>query len=240
MDSDDGRFNLLPTGSLLGLAALIGLVLCSCGGEPSAESPRHANLAKALDTVEVQKESPDFSTIDSIFTIIADLTADGEADSLELRVVGPRMEDPFTWTLRIWVQSELVFKHEVVDSLLDGLFGKNESWAESFGLTGNRERDKAWYYLDELPRRIIDRAQFQATSGIFDPNSPAGVSRTLSRELSERGLEDEQVVRGIIERVEERLMTGTVLLSIPKSPFLSEFPRIYVEEVEEFVPVFVW
>ena len=240
MDPVDGRFKTPTSGSLLGLTALFGLVLCSCRGEPSTGGPRQGHLAAATDTVGVQNGSPEFAPIDSIFTIIDDLTGDGEADSLKLRVIGSSMESPFEWTARIWVRGELAFEHEAVDSLTDALFGDTESRAESYGLTGVREQDKTWYYLEELPRRLIDKAQFQATSAIFDANSPAGVSRTLSRELGERGLRDEQVLRGIIERAEERLKAGTVLLSIPRSPFQSEFPRIYVEEVGEFVPVFVW
>jgi len=51
---------------------------------------------------------------------------------------------------------------------------------------------------------------------------------------------DDQTVRRIIEGVVKRLQEGTVLLSIPKSPCLSEFPLIYVPEVREFVPVFTW
>ncbi len=228
--------------NLLILAAFVGWVTCSCGPKSPAENPEDANLAEAVDTVAAQNESPEFPPFDSTFTIVEDLTADGEPDSLELRVVGPRMESPFEWTVRIWVRGELVFEHEVVDSLIDGLFGETGSWggSGSFGFTGNREQDKAWYCFEELPRRIIDRAQFRAGSAIFDRNSPAGVFRTLTRELYERGLVDDQTVQGIIEPVVKRLQTGTVLLSMPINPFLSEFPLIYIAELGEFVPVFVW
>lgn len=236
MDPDDGRFNTRPSGRLLGLAALVGLVLCSCGGEPSAERSTHPHLAEVLDTAKLEEGSREFLPVDSTFIIIEDLTSDGEADSLELRVLGPRMEDPFSWKVRIWVRGELVFEHEAVDTHWDQFFGQ-----PGFAYTSrSREEDKAQYYLDELPKRIVDRAQFEATSPVFDPHSPAGVSRTLMRELRERGLADEHVVRGIIEDVEGRMRAGTVLLSIPQSPGLSEFPRIYVEEVGEFIPVFVW
>ena len=91
-----------------------------------------------LDTVEGEKKNSEFPPVDSIFTIIEDLTADGEADSLELRVVGPRMEDPFSWTVRIWVRDELVFEHEAVDSYWDQFFGE-PGYA---GTSGNREQDK--------------------------------------------------------------------------------------------------
>ncbi|MCK5651204.1 MAG: hypothetical protein KAJ42_07500 [Gemmatimonadetes bacterium] len=228
--------------NLLFLAACVAWVLCSCSQRSSAENPEDTNLEKAVGTFAAVDERQEAPTFDSTFTIIEDLTADGEPDSLELRVLGPRMEDPFKWTVRIWVQGELVFEHEVVDSLIDRHFGEPGIWGESgvWGLSGNREQDKAFYYFDELPRRIFQRDQFEAGGAVFDRNSPAGVYLVLARELHERGLVDEQTVQEIIEQVVKRLQAGTVVLSIPISPVRSEFPRIYIAEVGEFVPFIVW
>ncbi len=222
--------------SLLFMAAYVAWVLSSCSPRSSAENPEDASLEKAVDTVAALDERPESPTFDSTFTIIEDLTADGEPDSLELRVLGPRMKDPFKWTVRIWVQGELVFEHEAVDSLIDRHFGEPGSW----NLSGNREQDKAFYYLDELPRRIVEKAQFPAGHAIFDRNSPAGVYRTLARRLHERGLVDEQTVQEIIEQVVMRLQAGAAVLSIPISPVRSDYPLIYMAELGEFVPFMVW
>ena len=206
------------------------------------ESSTHLDLAEDQDAVELEKGTRELPPVDSTFIIVDDLTADGEADSLELRVLGPRMEEPFSWTVRIWVRGKLVFEHVAVDSLVDRIFGGpgTHSGAEVFGLTGNREEDKAFYYFESLPKRIIDRAQFGAEYANFDRNSPSGVHRTLARELKRRGLANEQTVEAITERIVTELRSGTVLISIPVNPFISQFPLIYIEELGEFVPVFVW
>jgi hypothetical protein len=70
-------------------------------------------------------------------------------------VVGPRLKDPSSWAVRVWVEGELAFEHEAVDSLIDGLSGEagSRGEAESFDLSWNRERDKAFCLLDELPRQ---------------------------------------------------------------------------------------
>lgn len=234
MNPDDGRFNTLPSGHLLGLAALGGFVLFSCGGEPSTESSADPNLATSLESVEGERMSPEFPPVDSTFTIIEDLTADGEADSLELRVVGLSLDDPFSWTVRIWVRSELVFEHEAVDSHWDQFFGE-PGFA---GNSGNREQDRAAYYLDYLPSNLIHRARRETGHSIFDRDSPAGVYQVVARELLERGVVDEGSVREIIDEVVERLQAGTVVLLMPGSP--GNLPLIYIEELGEFVPFVVW
>jgi hypothetical protein len=236
MDPHDGRFNPRPPGRLLGLAALVGLVLCSCGGEPPPESSAHPNLAVHSDTVRLEEGSREFPPVDSIITIIEDLTGDGEADSLELRVFGLRMEDPFEWTVRIWVAGEIVFEHQAIDSAQDRHFGE----LGYAGNSGNREQDKAGYYFDFLPGNLFHRAQRGPESAIFDRNSFAGVYHVLPRELKERGLVDDGTVQEIIEQVAERLQAGTVVIMIPRSPVLSHFPRIYIEQLGEFVPFVEW
>ena len=236
MKPGDGRFRSLPSGNPLGLAALLGFYLASCGGEPAAEVPRQANLAIALDAPVVEEEDSGSPPIDSIFTIIEDLSGDGEADSLELRIASPRIEDPFRWAVRIWVGGELVFEHEAVDSYWDQFFGE-PGFA---GTSGDREEDKAAYYFDYLPSNLFHRAQRVAESAIFDRNSPASVYQVVARELHERGVVDQDTVQEIIEQIVERLQAGTVVLMIPRSPGLSEFPRIYIKEVREFVPFVVW
>jgi len=226
--------------SRLFAAGLGPLVFWSCSLSTSPRNIGGESLERSAFSTTASGQASESLQFDSTFTIIEDLTEDGEPDSLVVRVVGSGMEHPFGWTVGIWVRRELVFEYAVVDSLIDGLFGETDTGVGSFGLTGNRERDKAWYYFESLPSRVIERTQFEAGSAIFDRDSPAGVQRTLTRELREGGLVDDRAVQGIIDGVVRRLQEGTILLSIPKSPFLSEFPRIYVAEVGEFIPVFTW
>ena len=205
-------------------------------------NPEATNIPVAVDTLPIPNERPGSPGFDSTFTMVQDLTADGEPDSLVLQVFGRGMEDPFRWTVRIWVKSELVFEHEAVDSLVDRIFGGPGSFggAETFGLSGDRDRDKTFYYFESLPKRVIVKAQFDAESAIFDRDSPAGVYTTLAREWSGRGLANEQSIEEIAERAVKELQSGTILISIPISPFTSRFPLIYNPELGEFIPVFVW
>jgi hypothetical protein len=115
-------------------AVLLGCVICSCGPRSPEENPEDADPGRAAETAADREEWLESSPFDSTITIIDDLTADGEPDSLELRVVGSRMEDPFEWTVRIWVRGVVVFEHEMVDSLIDGR--KENEWHEGrLGLT---------------------------------------------------------------------------------------------------------
>jgi len=142
-------------------------LLCSCGLRSSAEDSEDANVEEDAATLSAPDQNPESSMIDSTSTIIEDLTGDWESDSLELRVSGPSMEDPFSWAVRIRVRGELVFEHEAVDSYWDQFFGE-----PGFGGTsGNQEQDKAMYYFDYLPGNLFHRAQRPAGSAIFDKNS---------------------------------------------------------------------
>jgi len=60
------------------------------------------------------------------------------------------------------------------------------------------------------------------------------------RELREIGITDEARISSIVDGIADRLRKGALILAVPVSPARSEYPRIFVPEVGQFVVFYNW
>jgi hypothetical protein len=177
------------------------------------------------------------SPVDSVMVVLADLTGDEAPDTVRIHVQGESLLHPFRWSVEVRHGGGVLFRHEADDSSFDELFG-DLGFA---GNSGSREEDKLHYYFSRLPEMMVQPLQWdEESSPLRSRDYSGGPFEVVPRELREMGITDEARISAIVDGIVDRLRRGTLILVVPISPVQSEYPRIFVPEIQQFVDFYRW
>jgi hypothetical protein len=169
--------------------------------------------------------------------VLADLTGDGVADTVRIHVQGESLLHPFRWSVEVRHGGVVVFRHEADDSAFEGFFGDPGFAGES----GSREEDKLHYYFSRLPEMMVQPLQWdEDTSPLQSRDYSGGPFEVVPRELREMGITDEARISSMVDGIVNRLEKGTLILVVPISPAETEYPRIFVPDIGQFVVFYNW
>lgn len=222
----------------LKLASLL-VPLWATGCAPGAEQEGTAQHLAALPAVgeAAGVVAVAHSPVDSVMFVLADLTGNGMMDTVRLQVRSEDLSQPFHWSLEVRADGDVLFRHEADDSAFDRFFG-HPGFA---GNSGDRETDKLHYYFSRLPERVVQPLQWdEERSPLRSRDYPGGPFEVLPGELRALGITDEARISAIVDAVVARLKKGVQILSVPASPVLDEYPRIFVPEIGRFVTFYHW
>ena len=176
--------------------------------------------------------------VDYILTRSCDITGDGQEDQIILRIQGQDFMHPFTWRLEIRSGETSIFRHQSNDTWLDENFNdKGYVFADCDGYVECKQK----YYFEMLLDGLISTEKLSQENRVFDRTSARSIHVVAREYLSNVCRVPEDKTAEIVQKMIERLKSGkAVVLNVPISPVQNQFPRMYVEEVGQFVPIYEW
>ena len=95
--------------------------------------------------------------VDTTFVQLADMTFDGEPDSVILTIKGESLVHPFVWSLKVQSKGQTIYQHIKDDSGMDKFFNDP-------GYVSNTQdpyfESKTTYYFQWIHRNIIEERRF--------------------------------------------------------------------------------
>jgi hypothetical protein len=229
------RFPICTPLRLASLLLPLWTLSCASDGDPANRSHYLAGEPPGVSGAQLAPSAS--PQVDSVMVALADLTGDGVADTVRIHVQGESLLHPFRWSVEVRHGGTVLFRHEAEDSAFDGFFG-DPGFA---GDSGSREEDKLHYYFSQLPERMVQPLQWdQDASPLRSRDYPGGPFEVVPRELREMGITDEARISSIVDGIADRLRKGALILAVPVSPAQSEYPRIFVPEIGQFVVFYNW
>ena len=175
--------------------------------------------------------------IDETLTKYLDVTGDGQDDRIILRIRGRDFTHPFTWSLEIESNGKCVFRHESDDAWLDRFFHDVGYVDDCNGYVGCKRK----YYFHDLLEFMFIRTDLSGNPHAFDEANSGSIHTIGRKHLTDVCRVSDKTASDIVRRMMDQIQSGkAVLLYVPISPVHSEIPRMYVSEVERFVPIYQW
>jgi hypothetical protein len=167
-----------------------------------------------------------------------DVTGDGIDDDLILHITGESWSRPFNWTLIIVSKGKTIFERKSDDTWLDAFFSDkgyvNETCASYLEC-------KKQYYLKDLINALIVKTDLSPNIHAYDKGNSGSIHFIAKKELMDEFHLSESEANKTIDWMIEKLKTKeTPILYVPISPVQSEFPRMYVDRVGQFVTIYEW
>jgi len=175
--------------------------------------------------------------IDDVLREEVDLTGHGLNGSITLHLQADDVMHPFKWTLEISCKGKLVFRHVSDDEWLDKFFADS-------GYVGNCEGYldcKKRYYYHNILRYLFVKTDLEASPHAFSKSNLGSIHTVARNYLKDvQGLSD-KAIDELVQKMIKRIGSGQApILYVPISPVQNNFPRMYVEEIGLFVPVYEW
>jgi hypothetical protein len=186
--------------------------------------------------------SPGFAAsderIDQVLVKHLDVTGDGIDDEIRLDIKGENWNTPLRWTLTISSKDKILFKHSADDSWLDKFF--NDSGYVNDTCKSYLDCKKQ-YYMKDLLDHLFVRTDLSPNFHAYDKSNSGSVYAVAKAELQNKFKLSEEEANKAVDWMVSKLKTGKVqVLYVPKSPVQSEFPRMYVDRVGQFVTIYEW
>jgi hypothetical protein len=167
-----------------------------------------------------------------------DVTGDGIADEIRLDLKGENWNKPFKWTLTISAKGKVIFEHSSDDAWLDKFFNDSGYVNES---CKSYLECKQQYYLKDLLDHLFVRTDLSPNYHAYDKSNSGSVYVVAKEELQKKFKLSTEEANKTVDWMVSKLKTGKVqVLYLPKSPVQSEFPRMYVDKVGQFVTIYEW
>jgi hypothetical protein len=165
-----------------------------------------------------------------------DVTGDGKADQIQLRVKGNSYTTPFFWTLTIFAGGNEIYSYSSHDKDADELFSyyfKKEECKDYL------DCKKKYYFHDILNRIVIPKTGYDI-DGITNRSFETTLYHVGGAYLSKCcGIAGKQA-ESILSAMETRIRNGSaILISVPYNPVKDQPPMMYAPEVERFIPVYL-
>lgn len=177
-------------------------------------------------------------SVDQMIVKHIDVTGDGIGDDIILNIKGENWNKPFKWMLTISAKGKIIFKHTSDDTWLDKFFNDRGYVNETCKLYLECKKQ---YYLKDLPDHLIIKTDLSQNNHAYDKSNPGSVHFAAKKELTKTLKLSEAEATKTVEWMTKKLKTGQVpVLYVPKSPVQSEFPKMYVDKVGQFVTIYEW
>lgn len=166
-----------------------------------------------------------------------DITGDNVSDKIVLNYFGDSIQHPFSWTLKIYSREKIIFSSPKETYAADEVFSNPEYFE---GNCKSFEQCKLQFFNVQLLQYAF-KTQKEYMDIILDKKYPGSIWFVAKDNLMDEFHIPEEKTDTIIKNMVKELKSRTVILMFfPVSPFLSELPRMYVEEVQGFVIVYSW
>ena len=184
---------------------------------------------------QVTKAGDAGQSIDRTLSRTADVTGDGQPDTISLHLRAESMAKPFKWTLTITSGEMTLLTYDSDDAWLDRNFNDQ-------GFVDNCKdylSCKEQYYFRDILDTVLSGESSYDVEGILNrsaPNTLFPIGRAFLKECCNITASRADQILGLVET---RIRGGkTVLICIPLSPVQLRDPMVYVQEVKQFVPVY--
>jgi hypothetical protein len=167
-----------------------------------------------------------------------DVTGDGIDDDIVLHIKGENWNKPFKWTLTIASSGKTIFEHKSNDAWLDGFFNDkgyvNDTCASYLEC-------KKQYYLNDLMKYLIKKTDLSPNIHAYDKSNSGSIHIVARKELIDKfHLSEADAIKTIDWMINKLRTKEASVLYVPISPVQSEFPRMFVDRVSNFVAIYEW
>lgn len=166
-----------------------------------------------------------------------DVIGDGTRELILLNLLGESWEKPFKWTLTIKAKGRVIFEYQSDDTWLDAFF------AEEGYIQGCADylSCKKKYYEEDILKWLVIVTDLSHNKHTFERSNPGSIHVVARTELVEKYRLSESRASQIVESMISRLRSGQPpVLYVLISAVQSNFPIMYVPEVNGFVKVYEW
>jgi hypothetical protein len=100
---------------------------------------------------------------------------------------------------------------------------------------------KKQYYLTEIMTHLFVKTDLSVNSHAFDRNNPGSIHTIAKQELMDKyHLSVTEALETVDWMITKLNTKQTQVLYVPRSPVMSELPRMYVDRVGAFVTIYQW
>jgi hypothetical protein len=193
-------------------------------------------LVSLLSTlVYAESDNAVNAKIDRVFTRSVDITGDGKLDEVKLYVKGKNILSPFNWNLQIISNQKIIFENKSDDKDYDVNFHD----LKLFDDCNNYVECKKKYYFKDIVSLSVQKADLKKDNMAFDRKYEGSIYVFTRDILANQYHVDKNKISGIIDKMVDKLLSGKAwLVYRVNSPFYSDGPYMYVEEVKDFVYIF--
>jgi hypothetical protein len=167
-----------------------------------------------------------------------DVTGDGIDDDIVLHLKGETWNKPFKWTLTIISRGKTIFEHKSGDTWLDAFF--NDKGYVNKTCPSYLECKKQ-YYLKDLINNLVVKTDLSPNIHAYDKSNLGSIHSIAKKELMTKfHLSEAEAIKTVDWMINKLKTKETPVLYVPISPVQSEFPRMYVDRVGQFVTIYEW
>jgi hypothetical protein len=179
----------------------------------------------------------DVALVNETLTREVDVTGDDIPELIILNLRGESWQKPFQWTLTIKAKDSVIFEHQSDDSWLDAFFadkGYHQDCADYLSC-------KHKYYENDILKQAVVITDLSPNEHAYNKSNSGSIQIVARKELIDKYRVSEDRASQIVESMIRRLRSGkTPVLYVPISAVQSNFPIMYVPEVNGFVKVYEW
>jgi hypothetical protein len=171
--------------------------------------------------------------INTQLTRKADVTGDGQPETITLQLKAGNYKAPFLWTLAIDSGGNTIFEHDSDDSDVDEVFADRDAMPRCPDYASCKEQ---YYFHDLLDQLIVQEYDVDTLLDVSDGKSLYHVGRGHLRDCC--NLFGPPADR-VLKNVADRLRGGrAAVISVPATPVDAGPLLVYAPEVGQFVPVY--
>jgi len=185
----------------------------------------------ALLTACSNQEGAETHPINREFRFSADMTRDGQDESIVLVVRGADIKQPFTWSLTVKDRFDHVLYEKTMDDAeLNEFFGE-QGYVDA---CDSYESCKRRYYFEELPREVA-----RCLNEGSDLARPVDANYSVARDYLEKKNVDEEVIAAALTELPVALAgKSSRTICTLHSPVQDEPSLIWISAVGEFIPYY--
>jgi hypothetical protein len=166
-----------------------------------------------------------------------DITGDKIPNKIILNYFGKSINDPFSWTIKIYSDEKQIFESQEITYKADDVFDDPINFDNK---CSDFKSCKTLFYDYELLEHAFS-TQENSLNAILDKEYVGSVwyvsKGYLMNKLNMSEAQSNNILGKMVNELESRKV---VLFFLPLSPFNTDTPVMYVKEVDGFVPVYAW